>query len=847
MGPAEIEQFIERWQASGAAERSNSQLFLGELCDLLEVPRPDPAQPDNSANAYVFDRSVPLHHGDGSTTTGFIDLYKRGCFVLESKQGVETESGASTLAKLTVPKAKKSKGIGKRQTPGWDQAMEKAKAQTERYVKELPAEEGRPPFVLVLDVGYSIELYSEFTMTGGTYLHFPDPQNHRIYLEDLRRPEVRDFLRKVWTAPLSLDPARRATKVTKEIAANLAKLAKSLEQDGESPEHVAEFLSRCMFTMFAEDVGLLPARGFSRMLEDIAGEPEIFKDMVEALWRAMKEGAVSSYLSKRLKHFNGYLFADAWALELDAEQVALLLQASKADWRDVEPAIFGTLLERALDPEERHKLGAHFTPRDYVERLVMPTIIAPLRAEWEGVKAAAFTLARRSEELGHAADETAEEGKNKSNQKLLTKARKLRQEAGNRAKEALSQVEGYHKRLCEIRVLDPACGSGNFLYVSMEHMKRLEGEIIDFIEQIDRRETAFELASGRVIDPHQFLGIEINPRAAAIAELVLWIGYLQWHFRTRGDTDPPEPIIKDFENIECRDAVLAWDEKRRMLDEETKKPITRWDGHTKKKSPVTGKMVPDQDAQVEVYEYLNPHKAEWPAADYVVGNPPFVGNKRMRMALGDEYVVALRTTYETVPESADYVMYWWQKAAELAKKNNISGFGLISTNSIRQTFNRRVVANYLNAEKPISLIYAVPDHPWVDSADGADVRISMTVGRGGSHIGILHNVIIEGSSADGQSIEFISKRGVILADLTIGPNVIDAQSLAANKGISNRGMIPHGTDLVVSYERATELGLGRIKGLERHIRPYINGKDLTRHVRGALVIDLFGLSEEQVE
>jgi type II restriction/modification system DNA methylase subunit YeeA len=203
----------------------------------------------------------------------------------------------------------------------------------------------------------------------------------------------------------------------------------------------------------------------------------------------------------------------------------LLIEAAGADWKDVEPAIFGTLLERALDPVERHKLGAHYTPRAYVERLVIPTVIQPLREEWDAVRTAAVTHARE----------------------------------GDR-KAAVAELEAFHDRLCDVRVLDPACGSGNFLYVTLEHLKRLEGELFATWESIAERQTRLE--GGHTVDPHQLLGIEINPRAAAIAELVLWIGYLQWHFRTHGRVNPPEPVIKNFKNIECRDAVLSGDAGR---------------------------------------------------------------------------------------------------------------------------------------------------------------------------------------------------------------------------------------------------------------------------------------------
>ena len=239
----------------------------------------------------------------------------------------------------------------------------------------------------------------------------------------------------------------------------------------------------------------------------------------------------------------------------------------------------------------------------------------------------------------------------------------------------MNELEAFHDQLCETRVLDPACGTGNFLYVTLEHLKRLEGEVFSTYESFGERQMLLE--SGHTVDPHQFLGIEINPRAAAIADLVLWIGYLQWHFRTRGNVSPPEPIIKNFNNIECRDAVLAWTSREPLLDDDGK-PVTRWDGRTTKKHPVTGEEVPDETAREISYKYINPKKAEWPKADYVVGNPPFIGNKRMRFALGDGYVDALRAAHPNAPASVDFVMYWWNYAAELARNGAMLAVSALS-------------------------------------------------------------------------------------------------------------------------------------------------------------------------
>ena len=260
----------------------------------------------------------------------------------------------------------------------------------------------------------------------------------------------------------------------------------------------------------------------------------------------------------------------------------MLVEAAQYRWEEVEPAIFGTLLERALDPVERHKLGAHYTPRAYVERLVMPTVIEPLRQQWDATYAAASQL--------------DEEGKRPDARKLLRE---------------------FHGQLCETRVLDPACGSGNFLYVAMELMKRLEGEVLNTLREFDEA-----VLPGLTIDPHQFLGIEVNPRAAALAELVLWIGSIQWYKRTRDTVNIPEPILKDYGNIECRDAVMTRDSIEPVVDD-AGNPVTRWDGRTTKPHHVTGEEVPDEDARVQEVRYINPKKAEWPETDYIVGNPPF--------------------------------------------------------------------------------------------------------------------------------------------------------------------------------------------------------------------------------
>jgi hypothetical protein len=567
----------------------------------------------------------------------------------------------------------------------------------------------------------------------------------------------------------------------------------------------AAFLIRCLFTLFAEDVGLIKAGGFTDLLHSVRTDPAQFVPLTEHLWRDMDTGAAFSViLRERVLRFNGGLFAQGQALPLDRAQLDLLIDAGRADWRQVEPAIFGTLLERALDPRERHALGAHYTPRAYVERLVLPTVIAPLREEWTAVHSAAFNL--------------HEQGKDP---------------------EAIKLVNAFQVRLANLRILDPACGSGNFLYVTLEHLKRLEGEVLDTLESLGQRQLLMAM-EGVSVDPHQLLGLELNPRAAAIAETVLWIGYLQWHFRTHGNVNPPEPVIRDFRNIQCRDAVLAYDRVEWVTDE-SGRPVSRWDGRTYRPHPITGEAVPDETARVPLERYVNPRRAEWPEADFVVGNPPFIGNKRMRLALGDGYVDALRGIWAEVPESADFVMYWWEKAAELTRAGRIRRFGFITTNSLRQTFNRRVLEKNLNTSESLSLLYAVPDHPWVESADGAAVRIAMTVGAAGRHEGRLETVISEQEGGgEGQVVSLKTQEGMILADLRVGPDIAATRALKANTGIALRGVTLVGSHFLVSPEQATMLDGGAL------LRPYRNGKDLTDRPRGAMVIDAFGLSEEQL-
>ena len=820
----DLDEFINRWKRSGGSERANFQTFANELCEVLGLPKPAPASEATRANSYCFEHPVTFIH-TGAQSRGFIDLYRAGHFVMEAKQGTggtDTPYDNQPALIPDLPSATR-KGHGARGTRRWDDTMLRARNQADGYARAVSRSDGWPPFLLIVDVGHVIEVYADFSGQGQGYTQYPDGNRYRITLDDLRDEKTRERLRLIWTNPQALDPSKIAAEVTREVADRLAALGRSFEGQGHEPEAVARFLMRCLFTMFAEDVDLIPAKSFSDLLKRLRGHPEHAAPALKALWETMNTGGFSPVLMTDLKRFNGGLFKDADAPPLSEIQLSLLIEAASRDWREVEPAIFGTLLERALDKKQRHKLGAHYTPRAYVERLVVPTVMEPLRADWRDVQAAAVALA-----------------------------------AIGKDGEARDTVRAFHARLCDIRVLDPACGSGNFLYVALELMKRLEGEVTALLADLGEDQAALSLA-GHTVDPHQFLGLELNPWAAAVAELVLWIGYLQWHFRTHGKASPAEPVLRDFKNIENRDAVLTWASTKPRLDANGK-AVTRWDGQSTILHPVTGEQVPDPEARVQVLDYLKPQPAKWPEAEFIVGNPPFIGASRMRDALGDGYTEALWAAYPRMPQSADFVMFWWEKAAlaargwkpatDKAKAKGTRRFGFITTNSLRQTFNRKVLDPHLSDPKtPLSLTFAIPDHPWVDAGDGAAVRIAMTVAEAGRAPGRLGTVTDERKGeyeAEGRPVRFDIEKGKIFADLRIGADVAGAVPLKANERLAYRGMQLIGAGFIVTPAEARALGLGTVPGLENHIRHYRNGRDLTATPREAMVIDLFGLTEAEV-
>jgi hypothetical protein len=752
----ELKALAEKWAVVPPAERVTSQPFLIEFCSALGVARPDPGRGD-----YSFEYPVQTtNRKTGVTTSNWIDLYRKDHFILESKHVAGDRTAERVLGA--------------------------AYGQAKGYAADIP--HAPPPFLLVLNVGRTLLVWDRW---GGNYGGVNAAR--RIDLTRLwERPEEIEYLRAVWENPASLDPSVRGRQVTRDVAEKLAKLSASLEARGFEPERVAKFLIRCVFTMFAEDVGLLANKPFQTAVRDYRDDPEEFAAAMTELWRAMDQG--TRFGLKKLLRFNGHFFHEAEALPLDRADLAVLAEAAEDDWRQVEPTIFGTLLMRALDATERHRLGAEYTPREYVERVVRQTVDVPIRERWAPVQAEVLQLTG----TGRKRDRDA----------------------------ALGRLREFHAWMRGLRFLDPACGSGNFLYVTLDMVKRVELEVLRAIEEITGHP---ELAIDEV-GPWQFHGIEKKAWAREIAELTLWIGFHQFWMEHHKGVNPPEPVLQDTGTLELRDAVLAWDEIVEIPEKSRPDPTPRI------VHPVTGKLVPDPNARLPYYEYRGARQAPWPQADFIVGNPPYLGVRRQRNAFGDGYIDALRTVYPSFLSAADFVMYWWHRAAEEVAAGRTFQAGLITTNSFVGALNRPVIqaASDLGAH----VVWAISDHPWIEEAGGAAVRVAMTVLASRSDGATLVQV-----SPSGDVIRK-TEAGHLNPDLTCDVDLTSAtkEPLTSNRGLSSRGFTLVGRGFVLDRTQATALS-PKDNDNERLIRPYLNGRDLTSRPRDVFVID-FGVRSE---
>ncbi|MGB8507559.1 MAG: DNA methyltransferase, partial [Pyrinomonadaceae bacterium] len=712
-----IPEFVAKWRRVELTERSASQQHFLDLCAVFE--HPTPAEVDPTGEWFTFERGAEKHSG----SRGWADVWKKGNFAFEYK------------------------GKHKNLDAAYDQLLQ--------YREALES----PPLLIVCDMERLV-VHTNFTATVA--------EVHDIALVDFNRPRNVEILRAIFEDPERLRPGVTSKTITTEVARQVGDVAQGLRERGFDAGEVARFLDRIVFCLFAEDVGLLPERLFTRLVEKSGRDPQRFSKTIGRLFDAMREGS-DDFGLETIAHFNGNLFTDSPVLALTPDEIESLDRAARLDWKAVDPAIFGTLFERGLDPAKRAQLGAQYTSREDIETLIEPVVLRPLREEWEGVKG-------RANEL--LADD--EERERKRRAEVRDAERFLLREATDKSfAEAQTLVRGFHERLAALRVLDPACGSGNFLYVTLQHLKDLEKEVLLYAR--DRR-------LGNLpprVSPLQFYGIEVNPYAFDLAQTTLWIGYLQW-IRANGYGTPAEPILRSLEN-----------------------------------------NFRNTDAILDLSDAEHPKEPEWPAVDFIVGNPPFLGDKKMRRELGDDYVEALRKLYKgRVPGGADLVTYWFEKARGAISKGRCNRAGLVATQGIRGGRNQEVLSHI---KETGNIFFAVSDKNWV--LNGATVHISIV----GFDDGTESGCILDGKRVD-----------EIYANLRADIDVTNTSQLQENFGIAFQGPVRVG-DFDVSFDEALAmLVLPNPNGLPNSdvLRPSLNGDDNASRSRHRWVIDFTNLSLE---
>jgi type II restriction/modification system DNA methylase subunit YeeA len=545
--------------------------------------------------------------------------------------------------------------VWKRDFFGWEykgrhKNLEAAYDQLLKYRESLE----NPPLLVVCDMDRLV-VHTNFTGTR--------TEIHDIPLAKLAEPQNFEILRAVFEAPGKLKPGVTNETITQEAAKKVAGLAESLRSRGLDPHEVARFLDRMVFALFAEDVGLLPPELFSRLVRQSRRDPVLFARFTRELFQAM---AVGDYWAlDRIRHFNGNLFDDAPVLTLTVKELESIADAAKLDWSAVDPSIFGTLFERGMDPDKRSQLGAHYTSREDIETLVEPVVMEPLRREWAEVRRVVENLLATGRKEPTGKEKIPEGG--------------LQGPAFRKARvEADLFLRRFWERLGQVKVLDPACGSGNFLYVTLQKLKDLEKEVI--LYGMERGFPAFIPHVG----PWQLYGIEINPYAFELAQMSVWIGYLQW-IKQNGFGEPEEPVLRPMDNFECKDAVLD------LSDPE------------------------------------NPREPEWPKVDFIVGNPPFLGNKKMRRELGEQYLDAFFQLWKgRVPAEADLCCYWFEKARTQIEDDRCLRAGLLATQTIRGGANRKVLEKI---KETGDIFFAIGDRDWI--LNGASVHVSLIGFDGG--------------------------------------------------------------------------------------------------------------------
>ncbi|WP_161884280.1 class I SAM-dependent DNA methyltransferase [Deinococcus alpinitundrae] len=719
------EEFVNRYSKSDVNERGLAQSHFHDLCDLLGVPHP--VAGDRPEQRYRFEQPVTKVTGG----RGFADVWFQGHFGWEYK-GVGADLG-------------------------------KAYQQLLAYREDL----GNPPLLIVSDTR-TLQVHTNFTGTQKVI--------HTFALTDMLVERERLRLRDAWLSPAVFNPTWKRDDATKGVINQLAQVADALKLRGEPAEQAAQFLVKVVFTLFAQSVNLLPRQPLSQILEAASEQPEDFQELCTQLFALMGTGG-KSWLG-RIPHINGGVFSSPAAPALGRAEVVQLQNAATMDWAHLEPSIFGTLFERVIDESNRTQLGAHYTPLQDILDVVLPLVITPLRGEWEALRSELSPVIAEAQRL--QAEELA---------RSLFKANYHPSQWSGGVELALGRIEAFQVRLSQVTVLDPAMGSGNFLFVTLRLLLDLEAEVRatlrELIVLLDKNPEVFKYPP--LVGPGQMRGLEINSSAHEIASMVLWIGYLQW-LTEHGEPFTRTPVLSALPGLENRDAVLDGDQP-----------------------------------------------AEWPQAEFIIGNPPFVGNTRMRQVLGDEYAETLRAAYAgRVPGFADLVAYWFEKAREQIAAGRTRRAGLIATNSIRGGANAQVLARILETG---SIFLAWPDRAWVQ--DGAAVRVSVVGfddGTEQSRTLLRH----QGDETDVTKRVTLSEAvGVIHADLTSGPDLRLAQRLRANAGRSFEGVKPAGKFDLPGAQARSWLDLPNPSRVSNRdvLKPYIGGDDITDGSKDRWTVD----------
>ena len=478
------QEFVNKWADSALGELQSGQAHFLDVCRLVEVEMPGGDGKTENGDTFVFEQSLTQASGHGRA-----DVFYQGHFAIEYK------------------------------APDKYKDLNAAYQQLLQYRENL----NNPPLLVVTDINHW-EIHTNFPNTAKQVYAF----SHSQIASD---PKVMGWLRALFQAPERLHPGRNTEQVTKEAADAFQLIADNMRDWDADPRRIAYFLTKLVFCLFAEDVGLLPTavkspQGiFTHIIEQSRSKPGVFKQYVRNLFVAMNEGG--NMLMRDIPYFNGTLFNVVTVEELSVEALTALEKAAKLNWEAIEPSIFGTLFERSLDPNKRSQLGAHYTSREDILLIVEPVLMQPLRYEWDTIQLEAEPIRERYNKAG-----TGRAKSNARNQLLELRERIL-------------------KRVRATTVLDPACGSGNFLYVSLQLLMDLEKGVIQHPLW-----AGLQLPTPEV-HPRQMYGIEIDPIAHALASIVVWIGYIQWRQNNGYGQSFKEPILEELQdNIVCKDAIL---------------------------------------------------------------------------------------------------------------------------------------------------------------------------------------------------------------------------------------------------------------------------------------------------